>query len=213
MAASGDLSRGDEMKLGCFTSAACGLVFAATPALAHHAMDGMLPRTAAQGFLSGLGHPVIGLDHLAFLLLAGLLAEGQGRLAALVPAFVFASIGGAALHLFSPGLPGSEILVALSLIVAGVCLVRPMHWAVPTLVSGFVLAGLAHGYAFGESILGAEPTPIATYLAGLGVVQTLLAFGAGLLLRQSASVRGLSRPAGLLGTAAGVFAFGLALIG
>jgi urease accessory protein len=38
-----------------------GLV-AATPALAHHAMDGQTPSTFVQGLLSGLGHPVIVLS-------------------------------------------------------------------------------------------------------------------------------------------------------
>jgi urease accessory protein len=52
------------------------LILAATGggAEAHHAMGGTTPQTLAQGLLSGLAHPVIGLDHLAFTLAAGLLA-------------------------------------------------------------------------------------------------------------------------------------------
>ena len=56
------------------------LILAATGggAEAHHAMGGTTPQTLAQGLLSGLAHPVIGLDHLAFTVAAGLLAARLG---------------------------------------------------------------------------------------------------------------------------------------
>lgn len=40
---------------------------------AHHFMEDQLPQTFAQGLLSGLAHPVIGVDHLAFIVAAGFL--------------------------------------------------------------------------------------------------------------------------------------------
>jgi urease accessory protein len=49
----------------------------------------------------------------------------------------------------------------------------------------FGLAGLAHGYAYGESIFGAEPTPLFAYLAGLVVIQSVLAGGVALITRRS----------------------------
>ena len=42
----------------------------------------------------------------------------------------------------------------------------------------FALTGLVHGYALGESIVGAENTPLGAYFAGLLVIQTLIAVGA-----------------------------------
>ncbi|MET0472193.1 MAG: HupE/UreJ family protein, partial [Xanthobacteraceae bacterium] len=48
-------------------------------ASAHHVMGGRTPTTFVEGFLSGLGHPVIGPDHLAFLLAIGV-AVGVGGL-------------------------------------------------------------------------------------------------------------------------------------
>ncbi len=42
----------------------------------------------------------------------------------------------------------------------------------------FALAGLVHGHALGESIVGAEPTPLAAYLLGLFVVQSAIAVAA-----------------------------------
>jgi urease accessory protein len=39
----------------------------------------------------------------------------------------------------------------------------------------FALAGLLHGYALGESIVGAEEAPLAAYLIGLALVQSAIA--------------------------------------
>ena len=50
-------------------------LLAATPALAHHPMGGEVPQTFWHGLLSGFGHPVIGIDHLAFVVAIGLAAE------------------------------------------------------------------------------------------------------------------------------------------
>ena len=48
---------------------------AALPALAHHPMGGTTPTTFMQGLLSGIGHPILGLDHLAALIAVGLVAS------------------------------------------------------------------------------------------------------------------------------------------
>ena len=50
------------------------LLVVASPASAHHAMGGKMPSTFFEGFLSGLAHPVIGVDHLAFIVSVGLFA-------------------------------------------------------------------------------------------------------------------------------------------
>ena len=43
------------------------MIVAGVPAEAHHVMGGRMPSTFMEGLLSGLGHPVVGLDHLAFI--------------------------------------------------------------------------------------------------------------------------------------------------
>lgn len=48
------------------------------PAFAHHAMDGKMPVTFLQGLLSGLGHPIIGFDHLAAVVGVGVLGAWRG---------------------------------------------------------------------------------------------------------------------------------------
>lgn len=163
----------------------------AMPAYAHHAMDGQLPNSFAAGFLSGLGHPIIGLDHLVFLLAAGLLAaqygqnQGQGRQFLILPlAFIVASLAGTLLHLASIDLPGGEIAVALSVLALGLVLLLRATLPVAGFAALLALAGLFHGYAFGESIVGAETTPLLSYLAGLAIIQYLLTAGLALAWRR-----------------------------
>ncbi|MBP7062627.1 HupE/UreJ family protein [Ferrovibrio sp.] len=159
-------------------------LFFAMPAFAHHAMDGQLPNSLAAGFLSGLGHPIIGLDHLVFLLAAGLLAAPRQRFLLLPLAFILASLAGTLLHIQGIDLPGGEIAVALSVLALGLLLLR----AVPLGDAGFAallaVAGLFHGYAFGESIVGAETTPLLSYLVGLALIQFALCAGAALVWRK-----------------------------
>ena len=62
---------GDVMSLRLPCRAALSVIslfLMTASASAHHVMGGKIPTTFAEGFLSGLGHPVIGPDHLAFLL-------------------------------------------------------------------------------------------------------------------------------------------------
>ena len=47
----------------------------------------------------------------------------------------------------------------------------------------FAAGGAVHGYALGESIIGAEATPLAAYLIGLVAVQTALTTGIALAAR------------------------------
>ncbi|MGZ5836895.1 MAG: HupE/UreJ family protein, partial [Xanthobacteraceae bacterium] len=47
----------------------------AQPALAHHVMGGAMSANWWQGLLSGLGHPVIGLDHFAAIVAAGFISS------------------------------------------------------------------------------------------------------------------------------------------
>jgi urease accessory protein len=153
------------------------------PAHAHHVMGGRTPATFMQGVLSGLGHPVIGLDHLAFLIAVGI-AVGLARLSLAMPfVFVAASALGVTAHLQGLNLPGAEFLVALSVVLIGVLVARgaalaPLAWG-----GLFALAGLFHGYAFGESIFGAETTPLAAYLLGLVVIQGAITAGVAYAVR------------------------------
>ena len=156
---------------------------------AHHAMGGRTPATLFEGVLSGLGHPVIGVDHLAFIVAVGL-AVGIAGLSMLIPAlFIAASAVGVALHVAGVALPKAELIVALSVLLAGALIAtdgvsRQQGWLWAAL---FCVAGLFHGYAYGELIYGAELTPLAGYLAGLLIVQSVIATVVAMLARRGSA--------------------------
>jgi urease accessory protein len=166
------------------------------PAAAHHPMGGGTPETLWQGFASGIGHPVIGLDHLAFLLAAGVLAAALPRAQAwrAIAGFLVAGMAGLALHMAGIGLGMTGALVALSVLLAGLALLGAQRVTAPALLAGFALAGLFHGHAFAEAVIGAEASPIIAYMAGLGVIQGGLMLGAMALAREARRARWL-RPA------------------
>jgi urease accessory protein len=147
---------------------------AATPALAHHPMGGMTPETFTQGLLSGLGHPVIDLDHLAALVGVGLVASRFARGLTLPAFWMMAMAAGVGLHLASFDLPYTEALVALSVVAIGMAATIRTTLPYAAIAGLFAIGGAVHGYALGESIIGAETAPLAAYLIGLVAVQTAL---------------------------------------
>ncbi len=167
--------------------AGAGLLCLGTaPALAHHAMEGAMPAGFGQGLLSGLAHPVIGIDHLAFVVAAGLLSARHSAWFLLPAAFVLGGLAGAWLHLGGMDMPGAEIGIALSVLLLGIAVMTATRLSGPLVGVLFAAAGLVHGYALAESIIGAEPTPLAAYLIGLTVTQYGVSLGAGWLTRRLA---------------------------
>jgi urease accessory protein len=165
------------------------LVVLPRPAWAHHFMGGGLPVTFAQGFLSGLGHPVIGLDHAAFIVAAGFCVALVERGMWGVPALIGGSLFGAGLHLAGFGLPGGEIGVALSVILIGGLVMARRRIRLSWLAGGLALAGMLHGYAYAESIFGAEATPLVAYLIGFSLIQLGIAAAAFLTHRRLMATR------------------------
>ena len=151
---------------------------------AHHFMEDQLPQTFAQGLVSGVAHPVIGVDHLAFIIATGFLLALVRHGVWGVIAFTAGSLLGAVLHLMGFGLAGSEVIVALSVILIGCVVMSGHRIALAWLSGGLILAGTFHGYAYAESIFGAEPIPLSGYLIGFCFVQLGIGVGALLLHRR-----------------------------
>ena len=155
--------------------AALALLLIASPAFAHHpfGMGDSGALTVWQGLLSGLGHPLLGPDHLLFLLALGFV--GLQRPLRWVLPLLAIGLGGSLLSQFIPlpdaVAPWAEALVSLSLAVEGLIALSmaPAAWLLP-------LFGL-HGFLLGSTIVGAEPSPLLSYFLGL-----LLAQGSLLLL-------------------------------
>jgi len=164
--------------------AALALMTVAGPAAAHHPMGGVTPSTFMEGFLSGIGHPVIGVDHLAFIIAIGIAAAFTRGGFGIIAAFIAASTVGVLSHVAELNIPLVEPLVAASVIVAGAALAAGMTSASIGWLILAAIAGLFHGYAFGETAVGAERTVIGAYLIGLALIQIAIAGGAMLLSRR-----------------------------
>ena len=164
--------------------AALALMTVAGPAAAHHPMGGVTPSTFMEGFLSGIGHPVIGVDHLAFIIAIGIAAAFTRGGFGIIAAFIAASTVGVLSHVAELNIPLVEPLVAASVVVAGAALAAGMTSASIGWLILAAIAGLFHGYAFGEAAVGAERTVIGAYLNGLALIQIAIAGGAMLLSRR-----------------------------
>jgi urease accessory protein len=127
-------------RCAAFLLAALG---AADPAFAHSGPTG--------GFVTGLAHPVSGLDHVAAMVAVGLWGAQLGRPAlwVLPVAFPMVMAGGAFLALVGLGLPNVEVGIAISGIVLGAVVLGQAKASLPVallLVSAFaVFHGHAHG--------------------------------------------------------------------
>lgn len=159
---------------------------------------------AVTGFVSGLTHPLMGLDHLFAMIAIGLWAAQQGRQMRLaVPAaFVGVMILGVMLAWSGFALPHVETAIALSVLVLGLLIIAGRQWTVEAGVA--IAAGFAlfHGYAHGQEMpLAASPE---SYSLGF-VLATLGLHGLGI-------VGGLLDRSGMQAAGTGIAAAGLALI-
>lgn len=158
-------------------------------AYGHHPMGGLTPESILQGFLSGLGHPIIELDHLLFIMgFAWLLAVCSRHIAPQIALFLTLGVLGTVGRLTFTDIVFFEAAVFITTAVVGVLLVtqRLDHaWFLWILAP---LAGLVHGYGYGGAIVGAESTPILAYLIGVSVVQAALMLGTVFGVRRLAGI-------------------------
>ncbi len=141
---------------------------------AHHDMDGDTPMTFLRGLSSGLAHPLIGLDHLVVLLLLGALCGSLKVTAWPVLSFAVMSVVGCLLHTSRVAWPLAELVLALSVVAAG-----PLAWLIarreqPGMLALFGAFGILHGYAYGDSMIGAGPLPLVGYLVGFVAIQLVV---------------------------------------
>lgn len=140
-------------------------LLAPAAAYAHPGHDG--------GFLAGLLHPFHGLDHLLAAVAVGVWgARLGGRAAWMLPAaFVGAMLLGGAAGYAGLGLPMSEIVIALSVMLLGLAIAADTHVAA-SLGAGLVAAfALFHGGAHGAE---APATAFAGYALGLALATLAL---------------------------------------
>jgi urease accessory protein len=127
------------------------------------------------GFAAGFLHPLTGLDHLLAMVSVGIWGAELGVPALwLLPiAFPLIMAVGGALGVVGVPLPGSEFLVALSVLVLGAFVVygRRVPLAVALVVVG--VFAIAHGHAHGTE-LPAAADPFAFTIGFVGATGLLL---------------------------------------
>ena len=149
-----------------------------SPAYAHHAMGGQVSSNFLEGFLSGLAHPIIGIDHLAFVVAVGFLSSIVDIGYWLLATFLLASLSGTGIHLLSLNLPASELLIATSVVLIGGMLAMKDKPHLSVMILMAAISGLFHGYAYGEAIIGAITVPLLAYLFGFTLIQWIIALAA-----------------------------------
>ncbi|MEP4379617.1 MAG: HupE/UreJ family protein [Alphaproteobacteria bacterium] len=163
--------------------AAGALLSFSTPALAHHPLGGMPMETFAHGVLSGIGHPILGFDHLFFIALVGIAALYTGHRLVAPATYIAAMLIGTLVMSLGLALPAAEIVIGLSLLVLGGFVLSGRALGIGPAVVLFTLFGLFHGSAFGGSIAaqeaGVSNAVLIGYLIGLGATQYLVALAAG----------------------------------
>lgn len=168
------------MRIPC---AAAALIMAASPALAHHPLAGAPMVTFAHGLLSGIGHPVLGFDHLFFVIAMGIAARFTPRPMLAPAGYVAAMLLGCGLMYAGVGLPLKETVIALSLLVLGGVILSGRALSTGGAIAIFAGFGLFHGSALGDTLAvqegGAGLPVLIGYLIGLGVVQYGIALAAG----------------------------------
>ncbi|MFL1405949.1 HupE/UreJ family protein [Marinobacter sp. M1N3S26] len=157
------------------------LMLTTTTAMAH-------PGHAEGGFLSGLLHPLMGLDHLLAMAAIGLWSIRQSTVMKRgTPLFVIGGmLLGAVMAFGGLNLPFAEMGITLSVLIAGILIASLAK--LPTLV-GATLVGafmVCHGFAHGaEMPAGAT---LAAYMAGFSISTlgiTLAGSGLGALLMKA----------------------------
>ena len=153
------------------------LIFFSTTelAMAHHPMGGKIPANFWEGLISGMRHPIIGIDHLSFVVGVGLIAAGMSNSILVLVSFLATAMLGTGIHLLSIDLPLTEIAIAISVVALGAMLAFKQKLNTPLVIIFAAISGIFHGYAYGEAIIGSEMTPLLAYLIGFTAMQLFIA--------------------------------------
>lgn len=106
------------------------------------------------GIASGFRHPFTGWDHLLAMVSVGIWGAFLGRplIYTLPVVFPLMMVGGAALGMFAVPIPSTELGVAASVLVLGLCIalaIRAPTWVACPIVAAFAVF---HGYAHGVEL-------------------------------------------------------------
>jgi urease accessory protein len=128
----------------------------------------------AGGFLSGLSHPVSGLDHGIAMVAVGLWGAqlGMPALWILPVAFPMMMAFGGMLALMGMAVPGVEIGIALSAVILGVLVLAQARLALPLAIAVVACFAVFHGHAHGTELAPGQNAML--YSVGFVVATGLL---------------------------------------
>ena len=157
-------------------------------AYAHHPLAGAPMETFIHGFMSGIGHPILGFDHLYFILVMGASATFTSLRYISPLAYIGAMLVGCLAMTYGISLPAKELVISASILILGILVFRGKTLSSYTSLTLFVVFGLFHGSAFGETIFAQESTMdmdiLMGYLFGLAAIQYTVAIGVGLVINR-----------------------------
>ena len=179
----------------------------ASPAMAH-TEDGL-----TGGFISGVLHPISGLDHVVAMVAVGLWGAFLGAPAIWLLPIVFPIVMafGGVLGIIGVPVPSVEIGIALSAVVLGLCVafaLKPALWIAAIIVGAFAIF---HGHAHGAELPAAADAY--TYAAGFVIATGLLhvaGIAFGLLTRWDLGKIAVRTGGGVIALAGVAFLLGIA---
>ena len=149
------------------------IIFYPSLAFAHHPLAGQKMETFFQGFLSGIGHPILGFDHLFFIIGVGIICLLSKKIFIGPLTFIIGMILGLFLIILGYNLFLVEFVIAASLFLIGIFIISGKKINFNIISASLIVIGLFHGWAFGETIIGQENTGqsvISGYLLGLSLI-------------------------------------------
>ncbi len=114
---------------------------------AHHPLNGGVMENFNDGFLSGIGHPILGLDHLLFIIGIGLISFLSKRFLNFSFTFISGTILGLVSMIYGLYLPFYEIIISFTLLLLGYLILARRQIGYNGLL--FTLFGVFHGWAYG----------------------------------------------------------------
>ena len=127
-------------------------------AFAHHPLNTMPMESFSDGLLSGIGHTIIGIDHFFFVAMVGLIGLFTGHKYAAPLAYLAAMAAGCLMMAEGLNLPYKESAIAFSLLTLGLFVLAGIRVTLIPALTLFIVFGIFHGSAFGESIAANEIT-------------------------------------------------------
>lgn len=141
---------------------------------AHHFIDGQTPKTLFEGFISGIAHPVLGFDHLIFLIFISLIIFLIFKKFFFICFFIILTIIGSFFSILNLSLPILELSIIISIFILGFYFF--FYKYIPNLIFifSFILFGFIHGSGYGKSIIESLISVQLSYIIGFTLVQFIV---------------------------------------